>query len=140
FTGMSVAYDYYGNGVTGAGQLKSETRANGKKTYHSYTSRGESYRTWGDVPYPEERVYSAYGELSELHTFQSGSGWSGLNWPTNITGTTNKTIWTYQPESGLLLSKTDDAGRSVSYTYSNGLSLTRTWARGIITTNSYNDF
>jgi YD repeat-containing protein len=52
FTGASVSYEYYPNGVTGAGQLKTETRSNGRKTYHSYTTRGEPYQTWGDVPYP----------------------------------------------------------------------------------------
>ncbi len=138
-TGMSVAYEYYPNGVTGAGQLKSETRPNGKKTYTSYTARGEAYRTWGDVPYPQERVYNEYGDLTELHTFRGGSGWSGSTWPASP-GTADKTTWNYQAESGLLLSKTDDAGRSVSYTYTNGLLATRTWARGVVTTNSYNDF
>ena len=49
FTGAWVAYEYYANGVTGAGQLTTETRSNGKKTFHSYTTNGEPYRTWGDV-------------------------------------------------------------------------------------------
>jgi len=34
FTGAWVAYEYYPNGVTGAGQLKTETRSNGRKTFH----------------------------------------------------------------------------------------------------------
>src|SRR5258707_605686 len=93
------------NGGTGAGQLKCETRANGKKTYHSYTTRGEPCRTWGDVPYPEERIYSQYGELVELHTFRAGSGWTQATWPTG--NSYDATTWIYQEDSGLLTNKTD---------------------------------
>ncbi len=139
FTGNQISYDYYPNGVTGAGQVKSETRGNSRKTYYSYTARGELYRSWGDVPYPQERVYSAYGELVELHTYRGGSGWNGSSWP-GSPGSADKTTWTYQPASGLLLSKTDHNTNSVSFTYTNGMLLTRTWARGVTVTNFYNDF
>jgi len=139
FTGATMSYTYYANGATGAGQVQSETRSDGKKTYHSYTLRGELYRTWGDVPYPEERVYSAFGELVELHTFQNGSAWNQATWP-GSTGTSNLTLWTYDPYSGQLAVKTDAANRSVSYTYTNGLLVTRTWARGVTVTNTYDTF
>jgi YD repeat-containing protein len=39
FTGAWVAYEYYANGDTGAGQLKTETRSNGRKTFHSFVLR-----------------------------------------------------------------------------------------------------
>jgi RHS repeat-associated protein len=136
FTGASTAYEYYPNGVTGAGQVKNETRANGKKTHYSYTPRGELYRTWGDVPYPTERVYSDYGELVQLRTFRGGSGWTGATWPSG--NSYDSTAWQYQESSGLLAGKTDALGRTVSYTYTNGLLFTRTWARGITLTNTYN--
>jgi RHS repeat-associated protein len=140
FTGAWVAYDYYANGVTGAGQLKTETRSNGKKTFHSYyTTNGEPYRIWGDVPYPEERVYSDYGELVELHTFRGGSGWNQSSWP-GSPGSYDTTTWTYDGPSGLLAAKTDAASHAVSYTYANALLFTRTWARGVTVTNSYNNF
>src|SRR5258707_6858024 len=126
------------NGGTGAGQLKCETRANGKKTYHSYTTRGEPCRTWGDVPYPEERIYSQYGEMVELHTFRAGSGWTQATWPTG--NSYDATTWIYQEHSGLLTNKTDAAGRSVSYTYESGRLATRIWARGVATTYLYNEF
>ena len=106
FTGDSITYEYYPNGVPGAGNVKCEVRRNGRKTYHSYTLRGEPYRTWGDVPYPEERVYSQYGELIELHTFRGGSGWSSSDWPAATTGTPDVTTWIYQEPSGLLTNKT----------------------------------
>jgi YD repeat-containing protein len=40
FTGVQVTFDYYPNGVAGAGLLKSETGPTGKKTYHSYWRGG----------------------------------------------------------------------------------------------------
>ena len=136
--GNTTAYDYYPNGTQGAGQVSCETRPDGKKTFHSYTLRGELFRNWGDVPYPEERIYSAYGELAELHTFRAGTGWTSPSWPTG--NSYDATTWLYQEHSGLLTNKTDAAGKSVSYTYTNGLLQARDWARGVTTTNSYNAF
>ena len=109
--------------------MKTETRSKGRKTYHSYTTRGEPFRTWGDVPFPEERVYSDYGELVELHTFRAGSGWGQSTWPASP-GSYDTTTWTYDGPSGLLAAKTDAASQSVTYAYTNGLLFTRTWARG----------
>ncbi len=144
FTGSSPAIEYYPNGVLGAGQVKCQTQS-GKKTYYGYTSRGELHRSWGHVPYPEERVYSDYGELVELHTFRGGMGWSGATWPTNTAGAYDSTIWTYDEPSGLLAAKTDAQNRSVTYGYTNGVLWTRTWARqsggaAVTLTNVYNDF
>ena len=81
--------------------MKCETLATGRKTYRGYTARGELYRTWGDVPYPKERVYSDYGELSELHTFRAGTGWYGSDWPSATCGTADFTRWIYQAHRGL---------------------------------------
>ncbi|HYG33889.1 MAG TPA: RHS repeat domain-containing protein, partial [Clostridia bacterium] len=135
-TGLTTWIQYYGNGEAGAGQIKSVT-AGGKTTYYAYTNFGV-WRIWGDVPYPEERIYSQYGEQVELRTFRGGTGWNQASWPTG-SGTADKTIWSFDGSSGLLLSKTDAANRSVSYTYTNRFLHTRTWARGIVTTNWYND-
>lgn len=138
-TGVTTTYDYYLNGQTGAGQVKSATVAGTKMTRYAYTARGELFRTWGDVPYPEERSYTSYGELDILKTFQAGSGWNGAAWPTSSTGNPNLTTWNYQSETGLLVSKTDHLNRTVTFTYEQGLLKTRQWARGVITTNLYND-
>ena len=143
FTGLCSTYEYYPNGSTGAGQLKSQT-GSGKKTYYSYTPRGELWRTWGHVPYPEERVYSQYGELVQLHTYRGDSGWNQPSWPASP-GSADTTTWTYQDTSGLLLQKTDHAGNSVAYTYENGMLKTRSWARltggeHVTTTYDYNGF
>jgi len=45
FNGVSILSEYYPNGVLGAGQLKCETLATGRKAYSSYTARGDLYRT-----------------------------------------------------------------------------------------------
>ncbi len=139
FAGNTTSYSYYGNGNYGAGQVSCQTDPNGKNTYYSYTAVGKPYRIWGDVPYPQEMVYSEYGELVELHTFRGGSGWNGANWP-GSPGSYDKTTWTYDGPSGVLLSKTDAASNTVSYTYTNGMLWTRTWARGVTLTNIYDEY
>jgi len=136
-TGKATSYEYYPNGVTGAGNLKCVTQANGKKTFVSYSARGEAYRTWGDVPYPEERAYNDQGDLITLKTFRGGNGWNDSTWPASP-GTADTTTWGYQEHSGLLTNKTDAASQSVSYTYTNRMLFTRTWARGVTSTNFYN--
>jgi RHS repeat-associated protein len=140
FTGVQFTYDYYPNGVVGAGLLKSETGPTDKKTYHSYTLRGEPYHTWGDVPYPEERAYSDYGELVNLSTFRGGSHWSDGQWPTNNAGSADTTTWIYQQHSGMLTNKTDAAGKSVSYTYVNGMLESNIWARAVSSVRLYDSF
>lgn len=138
FTALETAYDYYSNGQTGAGQLKSRTVA-GKATRYAYTARGELWRVWGDVPYPEERVYDSYGDLTQLKTYRAGTGWNGAAWPASP-GTADVTTWTYDPASGHLAAKTDAKNRIVNYTWWQGLLQTRTWARGgTVMTNLYND-
>jgi len=48
------------------------------------------------------------------------------------------TQWAFDGPSGLLSSKTDASGQSVSYTYNpNGKLATRTWARGVVTSYTY---
>lgn len=135
-TGRSTSYEYYAPTNANAGLLKCRTAANGKKSYLDYNARGQLSRTWGDVPYPEERVYSDFGELTELRTFRGGSGWSGSSWPTG--NSYDSTTWTYQAGSGLLLSKTDAASHTVQYEYDLWSRLKTTkWARGSNKTNLY---
>jgi len=127
-SGLTTSYTYCGNGMNGAGMVSSKC-VGGKYTYYSYTNLGNLYRSWGDVPYPQEMVYDAnYGDLTELHTFRGGSGWTSSTWPASP-GTADVTKWTYQEATGLLTNKTDASGHSVSYTYWQGLETTRTWAR-----------
>jgi len=146
FTGQTTSYQYYNTNEANAGRLKCQTSATGKKTYYAYTTRGELYRTWGDVPYPAEYRYSEYGDLTNLITYRGGSGWTGSSWP-GSPGTGDNTYWFYDEASGALLKKTDAQANSVTYTYdtTTGRLLARTWARmngtnTISVTNSYNGF
>jgi RHS repeat-associated protein len=146
FTGQTTSYQYYGVTETNAGKLKCQTSVTGKKTYYAYTTRGELYHTWGDVPYPAEYRYSEYGDLTNLITYRGGSGWTGSSWPSSP-GTNDNTYRVYNAASGALLKKTDAQGQSVNYTYdtTTGQLLTRSWARlngtnSVTVTNSYNGF
>jgi RHS repeat-associated protein len=104
------------------------------------TPRGELWRTWGKVPYPEERIYSEYGELVELRTYRGGSNWSNAAWPGGAE-TADKTYWKYQAATGLLTNKLDHVNKGAKFTYyDNGLLHTRQWHRGVTLTNLYNKF
>jgi len=110
-------------------------------TRFDHNLRVQVTHTWGDVPYPVRYVYDSYGRLNEMHTWQLSAAWDGVSWPAGVDGQEDVTTWNYQEGTGLLTSKTDDAGESVSYTYTDGGRLdTRTWARGgtpIVTTYGY---
>ena len=139
--GNLTTYQYYSATQANAGMLLCQTDPNTKKTWYDYTSRGEAQHIWGDVAYPQERVYSSYGELVNLSTFQGGSGWtSPTTWPGS--GVTKQTTtWTYDNATGLLLSKTDAAGHGYSNNYLfTRTPLTKTWARGVTISYTYNLF
>lgn len=73
--------------------------------------------------------------MSELHTYRDN---------TVNPLVPDKTVWTYDPGTGLLTSKTDADNKSVTYTYdSSNRLLTRSWARlvetnPLVTTYGYN--
>jgi RHS repeat-associated protein len=85
----------------------------------------------GTGTYPVGYEYTAYGELWKMKTWQSGTPPMGGD----------ETTWGYQASTGLLVSKTDAAAKTVGYTYDNaGRPLTRSWHRGVSSTYSYNSF
>jgi hypothetical protein len=141
------ASQYYGTNEANSGKIKTQTNPAEKQTYYAYTSRGELFRTWGDVPYPAEYHYSEYGDLTNLITFRGGSGWSASTWPASP-GTGDNTYWIYDEASGALLQKLDAQGRATTYAYSTntGQLLTRSWARlgpnskPVTVTNYYSNF
>jgi YD repeat-containing protein len=106
---------------------------NNAVTYYAYTGRGELARVWGDT-YPLQYEYYDNGRLEKLHTYQTApSSPTTLPWPTG-----SVTTWAYHDHTGALQSKTDAANKSVAYAYNNaGRLSTRTWARGGVTTYSY---
>ena len=68
-----------------------------------------------------------------MRTYRMNAAWNGTTWPTDVNG--DLTAWSYDEASGLVTAKTDANNKSVTYSYTiDGKLATRTWARGIITT------
>lgn len=119
--GDTVTYAY-----NSQGQVTSETHSDSSTTTYTYDGQGRVLTQGGTAGYPLGYEYDAMGRLWKLHTYRGG-------------GADDVTTWTYAA-SGVLLSKTDAAAtpQSMSYTYdAAGRVLTRTWARGVTTTYSY---
>jgi YD repeat-containing protein len=139
-TGQITAYEYYPQSHLNAGRLKTQTEPDGKKRYFEYNARGELIHKWGDIPYPEERVYSSYGELTQVKTYRGGTGWSNSTWPTGSTGTADTTTWNFQESTGLLTNQVDALTRTTAYEYyASNLFKKRIWARGSSVTFNISD-
>ena len=109
----------------------------GKSMRQTYNLRGQVTRTWGDTTYPVEYGFDDYGVQTSMNTFRTGTGWTGAAWPASP-GTADPTTWNYDTPTGLLLSKTDAANKTVTYAYNaRGQLATRTWARNVTTTYAY---
>ena len=89
----------------------------------SHFSDGSVNEINGDQTYATTYTYDYAGRQATMTTYGSPPA---------------DTTWTYNPNSGRLTSKTDDASHGASYTYTNGGRLkSRTWARGKHTTYDY---
>ncbi len=139
-SGKVTQYQYYAANEANAGKLKCQIDPNLKKRYYAYNGRGQITRTWGDVPYPEERVYDDYGDMTDLRTYRGGSSWASATWPGG-NESYDLTHWVYDPATGLVLTKRDanDQGNTYNYQATRTL-LTCTDARGVVTTYQYNPF
>ncbi len=136
---QTVVNAYYSPNEPWPGLLKSRT-VNGKVTNFDYDARGQVAHTWGQATYPTWTEYDSFGRLWKLHTYRNEAGWNSATWPVGA-GNGDVTTWGYQDSTGLLTSKTDAAGKAVSYAYSVfGRVATRTWARtpAVTSTYSYN--
>lgn len=123
------------------GRMLSEVNALNKAVYTSYNLRGQVLRQWGPATYPVEYEYDDYGERAKMSTFRTAitahttDAWGSTTYP-STTGDT--TTWAYDAATGLLVSKTDAAPKTVTYTYDiRGNLKTRTWARNVVTTYTY---
>jgi RHS repeat-associated protein len=123
-----------------AGRVSSVANALNKLTYYSYNDRGQKLKEWGAATYPVERVYDGMGRVQKLKTYaDSTADFTTSSWPASP-GTAQETTWNYHAATNFLSSKVDDAGESVTYTYTQaGMVKTRTWARSpaIVTTYGY---
>lgn len=134
----TTTYQYYPGSHVSAGRVQSHTNPVGKKVYFNYSLRGDMIQTWGDTTYPVEFVFDSYGQKTEMHTFRNGTGWAASAWPSASTGVADATKWIYHEATGLVAQKQDAATKAVIYTHDEmGRVKTRTWARGNISTYSY---
>ncbi|MEM7392215.1 MAG: hypothetical protein AAF492_07685, partial [Verrucomicrobiota bacterium] len=125
-------------GYDAVGRRVAVTNPAGEVVYTEYNARGEVIRNWGDGTYPVQFAYDDFGRRIKMKTFRAGDCWDHPVWPANTTGPADITQWYYHEATGLLTNKTDALGRSVTYTYGTaGRLLTRTWARGLTTTHTY---
>jgi hypothetical protein len=122
------------------GWVMAATNAAGKVTQFDYNHRGQPTLVRGEVPYPEKRVYNQYGDLTELRTYRGGANRASASWP-GEGETADVTTWDYDPATGLALRKSDPSGRGCTNLYHWTRTLwTRTWARGLVVTNTFNVF
>ena len=123
-----------------AGRVATVTNGLNKVTRYDYDTLNHKIHEFGDVPNPVQYDYDSSGRMIKQYTYRGGSGWTspGTTWPTSTTGTSDTTNWYFQTATGLLQSKVDAAGKSVSFTYNPARQvLTRTSARSVVTTNAY---
>ncbi|MES2736646.1 MAG: RHS repeat-associated core domain-containing protein [Verrucomicrobiota bacterium] len=137
--GNTTTFTYYPNSHANAGMLATQANGENETARYAYDVLGRRIYQWGDAVHPLGYHYNVYGELDELKTYRGSGDWNDTGLPSSFASVTpSLTSWSYDPASGVLMSKTDAASKSVIYTYdNNGLPLTRTWARGVIVTYSH---
>ena len=116
-----------------------------KNKRYAYDTRGQLLRAWGSGQNPVEYEYNDYGWKTKMRLYRgTGVNWDNGTWP-GSGQVYDQTIWSYDNsqggvQTGLVFSKTDPGGSPVSFTYNDhGQIKTRTWARGVTTTYSYEE-
>ncbi len=124
----------YGPQVTtfdydGAGRQSQVTQPDATVVNTSYWPTGAVKRIWGSRTYPVEYTYDTQGRVKTLTTWKDFVGDTG----------TAVTTLNYTAARGFLQNKryADNTGPTYAYKPSGRL-LTRTWARGTVTTYVYN--
>ena len=126
------------------------TNALGDATIYEYDYRGnKTYE--GGATYPVRYTYDVYGNKTTMTTYRhepEGGGRGATALP-ETDGTTvgrgdlsappgDTTTWLYDEASGVMTNKVYADGKGPCYTYTaDGKLASRTWARGIVTTYSY---
>lgn len=112
-----IPYTYYPSGHESAGQVATVT-ANGKVTRYAYNHLGRKTHQWGVGSQPLKYVFDGLGRVHELHTYQDGANWANADKDVAFNGVSPAiTTWDYHAGTNALSSKTDDADKSVTYTY-----------------------
>ncbi len=120
----TYAYDQFGN-------LASVTDPLGNATVYEYDLRGrKTYE--GGATYPVRYTYDIFGNKATMMTYRNES--LGPN-------SGDVTTWLYDIASGSMTNKVYADGKGPSYSYTpNGILSRRTWARGIVTDYSYDNW
>lgn len=124
----------------GMGRQQSVTNNINQVVYTDYNSRSQVLHQWGSGTYPVACTYNAFGEKTALTTYRSNAPatWSATSWPASLPVAGDTTQWAYDNATGVLVSKTDAANKSVSFTYNKlGQTATATSARAITRRYSY---
>ena len=123
----AYAYDQFGN-------LASVTDPLGNATVYEYDLRGrKTYE--GGATYPVRYTYDIFGNKTTMTTYRNAGG------PTSVSAAGDVTTWLYDIASGAMTNKVYADGKGPSYSYSpDGKPSQRTWARGIVTDYSYDNW
>ena len=123
----AYTYDSYGN-------LASVTNALGNATIYEYDLRG--HKTYeGGATYPVRYEYDTFGNKTTMTTYRDAGG------PGFVPAVGDATTWLYDIASGAMTNKVYADGKGPTYSYTpNGKLARRTWARGITTDYSYDNW
>jgi len=112
-----------------AGRVSTVTQPDASAVNTTFWPTGAVKRKWGSRIYPSEYAYDTQLRVKTLTTWQNYAGNSGQA----------VTTWNYNSLRGWLDNKRYSDSTGPNYTYKpSGRLLTRTWARGLATTYSYN--
>ncbi len=124
----SFAYDQFGN-------IASVTDPLGNATVYEYDLRGnKTYE--GGATYPVRYTYDVFGNKTTMTTYRDETGRTGVS---PVQG--DVTTWLYDIASGAMTNKVYADGKGPTYSYTpDGKLAQRTWARGIVTDYSYDNW
>ena len=119
------------------GRRTQVTDALSNTTYSAYDVDGRVLATWG-ATYPVAYDYDDYGRMTAMYTYRGSNSLSSYSEILNQKSQMDQTRWLYDLATGLLTNKLYADGHGPAYTYTaDGKLLTRTWARGVVTTYAY---
>jgi len=119
------------------GRRTQVTDALSNTTYTAYDNQGRVLATWG-ATYPVAYNYDESGRMTIMYTYRGTTPPSSYSAITNLISEMDRTTWSYDLATGLLTNKVYADGKGPAYTYTpDGKLASRTWARGIVTSYSY---
>ena len=119
------------------GRRTAVTDALSNSTYTAYDAEGHVLATWGGT-YPVAYDYDDFGRMTAMYTYRGTNSLSSYSEIANLKSQMDRTTWLYELATGLLTNKVYADGQGPAYTYTaDGKLASRNWARGIVTTYSY---